>query len=146
VLLHETGEGASGAVVVLRHPQDWTRYQQPFTSDYTFRMGGDTVFAPHNGEVSRLSPVALPDGNWEAVLRLPRHLGGGVYPLDAEHVLVEADGAWFVAEPGGTARTDLPRRTEVFDVSSQSDGTSWLVTIGGRVYASTDGVHWTMQP
>jgi hypothetical protein len=150
VLLHETGEGASGSVVALQGPQEWTHYDQPFTSDYTFRMGGDTVFAPHDGAVSRLSPVPLADGTWpdrwQRVLRLPRQVGGGVYPLDAEHLLVQANRGWIVAEPGGTVLTDLPRRAAVYHVSSQADGTSWLVTIGGRVYSSTDAVHWTLQP
>jgi hypothetical protein len=145
VVLHETGEGASGAVDVLGPSHGWTSYPQPFTSDSWFRMGGDTVFAPHNGKVSRLSPVAVPDATWQRVPRLPRHISGGMYPLDAERVLVEAPGGWFIAEPGGTGLTDLPRRSDVFDVSSEADGTSWLVTIGGRVYSSTNALHWTLQ-
>jgi hypothetical protein len=109
-------------------------------------MGGDTVFAPHDGEVSRLSPVAAPDQSWQPVPRLPRHLLGGIFPLDAEHLLVFARGGWFVAEPGGTSPTDLPRRTQVFDVSSTTSGTWWLVTLGGRIFSSTDGAHWSLQP
>jgi enamine deaminase RidA (YjgF/YER057c/UK114 family) len=72
------------------------------------------------------------------MLRLPHHLTGGMYPLDAEHLLVEANRRWYIAEPGGTGPTDLPRRAEVSDVSTEADGTKRLVTIGGRVYSSTD--------
>jgi hypothetical protein len=80
------------------------------------------------------------------MLRLPHHLTGGMYPLDAEHLLVEANRRWYIAEPGGTGLTDLPRRAEVSDVSTEADGTRWLVAIGGQVYSSTDARHWTLQP
>jgi hypothetical protein len=146
VVLHETNEGAGGSVNVVSPPLGGRSYPQDFTSDSTFRMGGDSVFAPHGGEVSRLSPVALPDGTWQPVLRLPGRVVGGIFPLDAEHLLGQARAGWYVTEPGGSVRTDLPSRTQVLDVSSTTSGTSWMVTLRGRVYSSTAALHWTPQP
>jgi hypothetical protein len=142
-VLHETGEGASGAVVVVRDAATSTPYPQPFTSDSAFVLADDVVFAPHGDAISRLSLAAGSDPTWHSVRGLPEQLRGGVHPLDADRLLVATAGGWSLVTPGLAGPTDLPDRTDIFEVSTQADGTSWLVTIGGRLYRSTDGAQWT---
>jgi hypothetical protein len=142
VVLHETGEGASGSVLVLGDSGTPSAYPQPFTSDSVFVLGGNTVYAPHGDHVSQL--ILGPGGTptWQPVPRLPRG-AGQLVPLDAEHLLFHAKSGWFVEAPGGTERTDLPAGAGIYGGSTDSGGTAWLHTYGGRVYSSTDAVHWS---
>jgi hypothetical protein len=151
VLLHQTGEGASGAVVVLQGPQEWTHYDQPFTSDYQFEMGGDVMYAPHGGnEVARLVAIPPQDGSivpaWRPVRHLPPRADAGIAAVDSDRLLVHAAGGWFLVEPGRTVRTDLPGGAELFHVTTESHGTAWATTLSGRVLTSADAVHWTAVP
>jgi hypothetical protein len=142
-VVHATGEGASGSVVVVRSAATSTSYPQPFTSDSTFVLGDDQVLAPHGDAVSRLRLGEGAGATWQAVSGLPRRLSGGVRLLDAERMLVGAAGGWYLVGADQTVRTDLPIQADVFEVATQSEGTSWLVTVGGALYRSTDGAHWT---
>jgi hypothetical protein len=122
---------------------------QPFTSDVTFLMGGDSVYARHGTTASRLdtTPVAGDVGGWQDIPRLPAGSITGLEPIDAEHLLVSTRTGWWLVMPGGTVRTDLPRGTDVDRVSSTDDGTAWLTTYSPRVYTSTDGgAHWQLLP
>jgi hypothetical protein len=145
VVVHDTGEGASGAVVVLQGPQEWTHYDQPFTSDSWFSLVGDVVLAPHDGTVSRLAVGPTAAQRWEQVPRLPR-ASRDFRPIDVEHLLVSNRDGWWLVMPGGTVRTNLGRRVTVDHVSATDDGTVWLTTYSGRIYTSTDGLHWRLQP
>jgi hypothetical protein len=147
VVLHETNEGAGGAVVVLGPAGTPTRYVQPFTSDVRFLMGGDSVYARHGTTASRLdtTPVGGEVRGWQPIPRLPAGAITGLVPIDVEHLLVGTRTGWWLVMPGGTVRGDLPHGTDVDRISATNDGTVWLTTYSSRVYTSTDGgAHWQL--
>jgi hypothetical protein len=145
VVLHDTGEGASGAVVVVEDTTRWQRYPQPFTSDYRFVLGGSTVYARHGSSLSELTLGTDGQPTWRSVPRLPPGFGDGLLSLDSEYLLMRGAAGWYLRTPGGTVRTDLPHSYLVAG-STDSAGTAWVITIRGRIYSSTDATHWAAQP
>jgi hypothetical protein len=144
VVMHETGEGASGSVIVLRDAHTWTRALQPFTSDLTFRVAGHAVLAPHaeghTAFVSKWEPG--PAGSaatvtWTTLVSLPLRNGSGVFPVDATRMIV-GDHPPRYFDASGLHPAHLPARIQILDLSAAGD-TAWLVTFGNHLYSSDDG-------
>lgn len=71
--------------------------------------------------------------------------GKYIVPLDAHRTLVDHDPVLVLDDTGATHATDLPSGTEPGAVQRTDDGTFWLIANEGKVFSSTDGLHWTGQ-
>jgi hypothetical protein len=141
VALQVSGEGGSDNAVVVGTPGSWTQSPLGFGVDASVRTDGATFWAsipePQGLRMFRLEHAA-----W---LDLGRFEAQNWFPLDGHRVLLDRPTA-AVFTDHGIESTDLHPGARILGVSRATDGTFWLLTMSGRVYTSTDALHWTLRP
>jgi hypothetical protein len=109
----------------------------PFDADVLVRSDGTTFWA--TVPASRGSRMyQLVDGSWRD---LGTFTAQGWWPLDAHRVLLDRSPAPLLTDHG-LETTDLRAGVRISAVSRTSDGAFWVPGSGGRVFTSTDAVHW----
>ena len=99
-------------------------------------MGPHALVDPRGLRMFRLE-----HGSWRDLGRLTAQ---SWLPLDGERLLLDQPTAAIFTDHG-TTPTDLHPRAWILAVTRTTDGVFWLLATGGRVYSSTDALHWTLQ-
>lgn len=141
VALQVSGEGGSGNALVVGSPGAWSQLPLGFGVDVSVRTDGTTFWAsipePQGSRMFRFDGSSWRD--------LGRFVARSWFPLDGRRVLLDRPTAAVLTDIGIEVG-DLHPGARILSVSRATDGTFWLLTMSGRVFTSTDALHWTLQP